>query len=274
MAVIKVGGSVLRSPDSYRRIARLLADEFRRTTTRVVVSAAAGITDALVRLAASGDPREAQALLDQQENLSGVLPARSRQVEFRRGITEAIVGSKDRLLAWGEQESAAALQEHLAALGLDIPIEELRIPGAPSSHSAIVPGFYVRDQIGQVRCLPRGGSDISAVLVAENYGARCVRFWKDGGGIRSNGGVLAQVDAAVLQKQLAGTVRPLHPAALALASRRQIDLILEDPFGRQGFTRIRSARTTGPKSLPSHELKASLPITGGPQAPLTTGELR
>lgn len=265
--VIKVGGSLLRSPLAYGEIASRLAEEFRRGPTRVVVSAAYGITDALDRLARSASPRDASALLERQADASGVPLTPSGAGEFWRGFREAKAGSRGRLLSWGERESAAALQVHLERLGAWAPIEELRVPDALPTRTAIVPGFYVRDRWGRMRCLPRGGSDISAVLVASQLRAASVRFWKDGGGIRANGGVLAEVDSSVLLKRLAGTVRPLHPAALLLASRRGIDLILEDPFGHHGSTRIRcreSARATPLAFLRGWE--SEVPLGTQPQA--------
>lgn len=252
VAIIKVGGSVLRNPTSYARIARLLHPEFLPRPTKVVVSAAYGITDALERLAASANPGDARALLDRQFTTTGISPYNSRETDFWRGLLEAKVGSRNRLLAWGEQESAAAVQDHLARSGLLVPVEELRSDDPPSPDSAIVPGFYVRDCSGHVRCFPRGGSDISAVLIAGQLHARSIRFWKDGGGIRSNGEVLAEVDGPALAKQLAGTIRPIHPAALLLASRKGIDLVLEDPFDEHESTRIRSTESVSllPRDLP------------------------
>lgn len=194
---------------------------------------------------------EARALLDDQERISGGLRAPTHEAEFWLGLREAKLGSRHRLLAWGESQSAVALQDHLAGLGLEIPVEELRVAEAPSRKSAIVPGFYVRDRSGRARCFPRGGSDISAVLLADRLLAPRVRFWKDGGGIRANGGVVSEVEASAVLLQFAGTVRPLHPAAVLLASRRGIEIVLEDPFGHHGSTRILTRAPARPTSSTS-----------------------
>lgn len=223
--------------------------------TKVVVSAAYGITDSLERLAASGNLGDARALLDRQRDATGISLHPSQEEEFWQGFLEVKVGSRNRLLAWGEGESAAALQDYLARSGIIVPVEELRPDDPPTPDSAIVPGFYARDSSGGVRCFPRGGSDISAVLVAGQLGVRSIRFWKEGGGIRSDGEVLPEVDGVGLASRLAGTIRPIHPAALLLASRKGIDLVLEDPFGDHRSTRIRSNE---PGSLLPVDLPAAL----------------
>ena len=243
--VIKIGGSILRDEAAYRTIARRLAAQLQRGPTWAVVSAAGGVTDALERLACATDARDPRIVLAQQAEATGVRPEPHLEIELRRGVRELWSGRWDRLLAWGEQASASALRAHLAREGVDVPVVELapETPTAPG-HAALVPGFYLRDGEGGVRCLPRGGSDISAVLVAIRLGARTVRFWKEGGGIRSAQGVVPEVDAATLLDRLANSVRPLHPEAIRLATRWGIDLILEDPFGQHAPTRV----VSGPRS--------------------------
>jgi aspartate kinase len=238
--VIKVGGSILRSEESYRTVARLLAERLKREPTWIVVSAAQGITDALERLGRTTVGRQAHSLLEVQSRLTGVPCTSNWEADLRDRVCEAQIGHTDRLLAWGEQASTAALRSHLFRFGIRVPIVELTQGiRLPSWWAALVPGFYVRDRAGKARCLPRGGSDISALLVAAQLGARSVRLWKDGGGILSTpNGVMPEIEAAALLPSITRTIRPLHPAALLLAIRRGIDLVLEDPFNHCAPTRI------------------------------------
>ncbi len=238
--VIKVGGSILRSPAAHRIVARLLANWMAGGPVWAVVSAAKGLTDALDRVGRARGPRSVGEVLALQEKRSGVAVDRDLAADLRHGVGESVGRPTQRLLAWGERASAAALRVHLARLGLDVPIVELTTrPRLPSVPTAIVPGFYIRDRGGNLRCLPRGGSDISAVLVAARLGGRSVRLWKGGGGIRVGpAGIVLEIDAAALLPRIIGDIRPLHPAALCLADEKGIDLILEDPFGRNPATRV------------------------------------
>ncbi len=273
VAVIKVGGSVLRDRESYRTVAGILVDQLERGRTWIVVSAAHGVTDALERLGRTANPEEVRSLLDRQSEVAEIPASSNLKRELWRGILEAKVGDPDRLLAWGEQASALALQAHLSRLGAAVRIEELDSQGPRRMDgSAIVPGFYVRDRDGRARCFPRGGSDISAVLVAVRLGVPSVRFWKDGGGILANGAAVPEVDARELLSRLSGTIRPLHPAALLLAAQRGIDLILEDPCGNRGSTRIVSHGVGAevPSSPPSRGIRTpaeslTLIPPGGPR---------
>ena len=237
-------------------MARLLADRFAERPTWVVVSAARGITDVLERVGASSSPRRVEELLERQERLTGVGCDPEIVADLRQGARESVGRATQRLLAWGERASTAALRYHLSRLGLDIPVVELttraRLPPIPT---ALVPGFYLRNRLGRIRCLPRGGSDISAVLVADRIGAPVVRLWKDGGGIRVGPkGIVLEVDGASLLPRLVESIRPLHPAALSLAIQEGIEVILEDPFRRHPATRIVSRNpgsVLAPEAVPA-----------------------
>lgn len=243
--IIKIGGSILCTADDYRRVALQLAARVQREPTWVVVSAAQGVTDQLAALARAPDARCVTELLNVHAHLSGVPDAPALERELHRALAEAQRGAPAALLAWGEQASAAALRAHLFRLGVDLPIVELTARVRPPPHwAAIVPGFYLRDRHGRARSLPRGGSDISALLLALQLGARLVRFWKDGGGIRDENGLVTvtEIDGYALLERLQGTIRPLHPAALRIALHNGIDLVLEPPTGLGPTTRILTAR--------------------------------
>ena len=252
LTVIKVGGSVLQGPEAYRAVARLLAKRLARGPTWVVVSAAKGITDTLDRFCVEPDSVEVERLRERQERLSGVPTDAVLREELRDSCRDSTRRARHRWLAWGERASTAALRTLLARLGVDVPIVELHAAiRLPKVRSALVPGFYLRDRAGDIRCLPRGGSDITAVLVAAALGSPRVNLWKDGGGIRAGPrGVVSEADGAALLPWLTGTIRPLHPAALRLAIRRGIDLILEDPFEHHAPTHV-IAQAPIPASVPT-----------------------
>ncbi len=174
IVVLKLGGSVLVDDDSYRQAATFLVERLRRSSgdrSIVVVSARKGATDELERLA--------------------------------QGIAEAPnARSLDLLWSTAEMRSVALLTLHLealgvAALGLNVHETGLRCNGSRQGqrrvqsfssqlrkslehHSIIVvPGFFGTLTNGSIVSLGRGGSDLSAVLLASEFGAERCELIKD-----------------------------------------------------------------------------------------------
>jgi aspartate kinase len=174
IVVIKLGGSIFSGPVSYHRAARFIGQRLAANPEEslvVVVSAQNGETDALLR--------EATAI-----------------------ASEPCDASLDLLWSTGELRSVARLALHLQALGIpaapfDVRRTGLRIAsrGLDASHVdvdattirkalaanrvVIVPGFLATDDSGAVATLGRGGSDLTAVLLAAGLGASCCQLIKD-----------------------------------------------------------------------------------------------
>lgn len=175
LAVIKIGGSILTGPAAYKRAAafirnRLLAAPDERFV--VVVSAQKGATDSLEQTAKSivASPRK-QAL--------------------------------DLLWSTGELRSVALLSLHLQALDIQAVGLNVHQTGLVAPHSAaagpgnvrldakalgqilvdhpvaVVPGFLAVDAAHSVVSLGRGGSDLTAVLLAVGLGANRCELIKD-----------------------------------------------------------------------------------------------
>ena len=174
VAVIKLGGSIFRGPISYSRAARCIGQRLAANPEEnlvVVVSAQNGETDALLR--------EAQAIAGEPND-----------------------AALDLLWSTGELRSVARLALHLQAAGiraaaLDVRQTGLRIASrglgvARASFNAanvrkalatqrvvIVPGFLATDDMGAIVTLGRGGSDLTAVLLAAGLGASRCELIKD-----------------------------------------------------------------------------------------------
>lgn len=176
VAVIKIGGSILTSARAYRRAAEFVCSRrLNKLEERlvVVVSAQEGATDSLEELATKIVPSPRPAALD---------------------------------LLWstGELRSVALLTLHLQALGvqatgLNIHEAGLIVPGSRAAASAgsvhldparlsavlenhavaVVPGFFATNGLHSVVSLGRGGSDLTAVLLAAGLGATCCELIKD-----------------------------------------------------------------------------------------------
>jgi aspartate kinase len=174
IVVIKLGGSVLLDDNSYRQAARFLVRRMHKCSEErfvVVVSARKGLTDELERLA--------------------------------RGITSyPNPRTLDLLWSTGEMHSVALLTLHLEELGIavvglnvhetglrfngssqaDAVIESLSIELRRAFHDhsvVVVPGFFGTLTSGTVVSLGRGGSDLSAVLLADELEAKRCELIKD-----------------------------------------------------------------------------------------------
>jgi aspartate kinase len=182
--VIKFGGAALGGPARIHLAARRVAELVRAGRVPVVVASAGGRgTD---RLLAQLD-RVAPAAPD-----PGVEPF--EDTSDRR--------ERDRLLATGEQATAALLALALLAEGVSArslsgpeagvgvlqggrvtvdpaPVRELLDRG----WVPVVAGFQGLDDRGELRTLGRGGSDLTAVVLAEALGAEECRLVKDVAGI-------------------------------------------------------------------------------------------
>jgi aspartate kinase len=171
-----MGGSILKNARAYQRAAIFIRNRHRAAPAErliVVVSAQEGLTDALEQAATNIVPSPRQATLD---------------------------------LLWstGELRSVALLTLHLQKLGVratglniheaglivpaisraadpgGIRLDRERLTGALQEHSvAVVPGFFASDGLHSVVSLGRGGSDLTAVLLAAGLTASRCELVKD-----------------------------------------------------------------------------------------------
>jgi aspartate kinase len=178
IAVIKIGGSILKSRAAFRKAARFVRNRHLSAPIErlvVVVSAQEGITDRL----------EAHA---------------------NRIIAQPGSAALDILWSTGELRSVALLALHLQALGVSasalniheagLALPEGARPSSSTAHQvrldprrlrsvltqqpvAIVPGFFASDAAGTVVSLGRGGSDLTAVLLAQGLDACRCELLKD-----------------------------------------------------------------------------------------------
>ena len=174
--VLKFGSSVLQSradlPHAVHEIYRWIRRQYRVVA---VVSAFAGETDRLLGTVAS----------------------------YRDANPEAVA----RIVATGEEVATAFLALELDRFGIPAQVldpGQIQLIAETSSNSndtepvsanvvaienafklgrvAVVPGFVARDRLGRVALFGRGGSDLSALFLAKQLGARC-RLIKDVDGI-------------------------------------------------------------------------------------------
>ncbi len=178
LIVLKFGGSVLRGATSLPAIAA----EIRRHCALghpvvAVVSAMAGRTDALLaecHAAGLAAPFAIAARVALGERECAALLA----VELARG---GAIAAKEPLVV-----EPAALQLRAVGPALDadpVAVASGQLHALVQQHGAVVvPGYVAIDASGRTVLLGRGGSDLTALFLAQRLGARC-RLIKDVGGL-------------------------------------------------------------------------------------------
>jgi aspartate kinase len=174
IAVIKFGGSILTSPRAYRRAAGFVRNHRLASPHEqlvIVVSAQEGATDRLEREAAKIRPRPERAALD---------------LLWSTGEVRSVALLVLHLHSLGI--SAAALNIHETGLAVsinghgetDVRLEPQRLLAALVRHGVtVVPGFLATDSAGAIVSLGRGGSDLTAVIIARGLEARRCVLVKD-----------------------------------------------------------------------------------------------
>ncbi len=174
VTVIKIGGSVLTGTAAYRRAAGFLTDRLAEHPGErlvVVVSAEYGVTDTLLATAREivddPDPATLDLLWSTGELRSAALLALQLQ---SRGV---------RATALNVHQTGLTEPDVYAGPGR-FRIRSLRLSSALARHDVVVaPGFLARGDADAVVSLGRGGSDLTAVLLAAGLGARQCELVKD-----------------------------------------------------------------------------------------------
>lgn len=180
--VIKIGGSVLTGPSAYRRVARVLADRVREWPDErilAIVSAEEGVTDALLATArdivSDPNPETLDLLWSTGELRSVAILVFALQA---RGINAAAANVHQTGLVHAPE--AAGSSGSFASKWRNSRFRALRLQSLLATADVVVaPGFLARSAGDRVRSLGRGGSDLTAVLLASGIDARACELLKD-----------------------------------------------------------------------------------------------
>jgi aspartate kinase len=175
IAVVKIGGSILRNAGAYRRAAVFLGNRHRAAPGErliVVVSAQEGTTDTLERTAKQIVPSPRPATLDLLWS-TGEL----RSVAL---LTLHLQGLGVRATGLNVHEAGLIVQNGCDAQAGSIRLDRERLSSVLRDHMiAVVPGFFATDGLHSVVSLGRGGSDLTAVLLAAGLQASRCELIKD-----------------------------------------------------------------------------------------------
>ena len=178
IVVLKIGGSVLTGLPAYFTAASFVArrlDELRRGRILAVVSAEHGHTDALLSTARA---------------LGGTPDPASLDLLWSTGELRSVALLALALRALGVKAAAAnvhqtGLTRHGSAAG--VHLNPLPLNARLSSHDVVVvPGFLARGDNDSIVSLGRGGSDLTAVVLAAGLAATACELVKDVDGYYSS----------------------------------------------------------------------------------------
>ena len=220
MRVMKFGGTSIANAERVRCVTQIVSDA-RAAKPIVVVSALAGVTDALVAFAAEGSKQGKLKILStvrqrHTEILKDLgLDASLLDAEFKGLETfvkkSAVINKKslDLILSFGERLSAPLIACVLTQTGIparayyawDIGlITDTRFGAAElldTSYALIkkkitaldvvpvVTGFIGKTKSGDITTLGRGGSDYTAAIIGAAVHAEVIQIWKEVGGFMS-----------------------------------------------------------------------------------------
>jgi len=253
IVVDKFGGSVLRTPADIAAAVEVVAAQ-RRAGIRpvVVVSAFEGVTDTILSAAAV------------------LLPDGGRSLrEPRHDPSSALARETDRALATGEALSAALFALGLQAAGIParsfsgaeagirtaaahLGAEVRRVYSRPLRSALadglvpVVAGFQGIGSHGELTTLGRGGTDLSAVVLAVALRADRCELFKDVGGVLEADPQLVPaarflpvVDALQLELLAQLGAEVVHPVAVRRARRGRLQLVVRAIDGEQPQTQVR-----------------------------------
>lgn len=105
---------------------------------------------------------------------------------------------------------------------------------------AVIPGFYGSDCHGNIRTLPRGGSDVSGALIAAAVNAGLYENWTDVDGLYSADPCLVtgavKYSSVSLEQMHAITeagANVLHPDSLEILRGKHIDTVIKNTYSPQ-----------------------------------------
>jgi len=176
LVVQKYGGTSVGTPERIRNVARRLVETQREGCQVVaVISAMAGVTDELIKLAneMSPDPtkRELDILLSTGEHAATALTA----------IAVNALGGKA-ISVTGAQAGLLTDRNHTKARIANISPKQIH-ELLSDDYIVIVAGFQGQTQEGETTTLGRGGSDLTAIALAGALNADVCQIFTDVDGI-------------------------------------------------------------------------------------------
>jgi len=259
VVVDKFGGSVLRRPADIAAAVAAVAEQ-RHAGMRpvVVVSAFEGVTDTILAAASVLLPDGGVALREPGHDPASAF---ARETDRALATGEALSAS---LFALGLQArgiparsfsgAEAGIRTAAAHLGAEVRrVLPRRLRAALAEGLVpVVAGFQGIGTHGELTTLGRGGTDLSAVVLAVALRAQRCELFKDTGGVMNadphlvpSARLLAEVDALQLELLAELGAEVVHPVAVRRARRGRLALLVRALDAGAPQTMVRPARARG-----------------------------
>jgi len=308
----KFGGASLATADAMAHAVSIVLAQ-RPARMAVVVSALGGVTDALIDIATKPRPGAVAALRRKHSGIARALLTGARrkdaigfvdevfaELKSPRKMRKMTPAAKDYLLSRGELLSArlfaAALEEAggpvafvsaAVLIATDDTFGQASVDLARTGRAirktvgrilargvvVVVPGFTGATSDGQITTLGRGGSDLTATLLAAGLGAREVSLWKDVPGVLTadprvvpDARLVPQLHVREAAELAYYGAKVLHPRALIPLGKRNIAVRIR-PFANPAspgteISQRRTLRAYPVKALSAIPAQALLTVTG------------
>ena len=170
--VVKIGGSVLTGPQAYRGAAMTIAGRVSTSPNErivAVVSAESGVTDRLLAAARDVVEEPDPSVLDLLWSTGEIRSVALLTLALHAlGVKAAAANVHQTGLTWPDHGARAT------------SLQPLRLRALLSEHDVVVaPGFLARSGGDRIASLGRGGSDLTAILLAAGLRAHRCELLKD-----------------------------------------------------------------------------------------------
>ena len=229
--VQKFGGSSMGSVDRIKRVAERIAEKARKGHRLVVVVSAMGdTTDDLINLmgkvSASPDRREIDQMMATGEMVSSALAASCLQ---ELGIRARSFNAFNLHILTQKEEDEYCISQ----IGRRNNLAKFLEPGSV----AVVAGFQGITEVGDLTTLGRGGSDLTAVVLARELGQKVCEKYTDEDGIYtadpriiSDSRKVWHLDYSEMSQLAQYGNGILHPRAISCAQECEIRIHVRSSF--------------------------------------------
>jgi aspartate kinase len=238
LIVQKYGGTSVADTERIRAVAKRVVDSASAgNSVVVVVSAMAGETDKLIRLAGeitdSPDEREMDMLLSSGERVTSALTAMAIQrLGFR---SMSFTGRQVGIVT--DSAHTKAMIEYIEASRLKVALDEGKIP--------VVAGFQGINEYSDVTTLGRGGSDTTAVAIAAALKADLCEIYTDVEGVYTadprivpNARKMDKISYDEMLEMASLGAKVLHGRSVEFAKKYSVPLVVRSSFNDRPGTLV------------------------------------
>ncbi|MEE8329881.1 MAG: aspartate kinase [Thermodesulfovibrionia bacterium] len=273
MAIIvqKYGGTSVKDISQIKAIAKRVVSSVKQNNkVIVVVSAMAGETDKLIKLAHeiadTPDEREMDLLLSSGERVTSALTSMAIQMLGHKSMS--FTGRQVGIIT--DSSHTKAMIERIDSGRLKKALDENKIP--------VVAGFQGIDEFSDVTTLGRGGSDTTAVAIAAALDADLCEIYTDVDGVYTTdpniAGKARKIDRISYDEMLEMAslgARVIHGRAVEVAKKYNVPLVIRSSFNNTPGTTVIKEDENMEKIVVSgvtyDKDQARITITGVPDRP-------